>query len=134
MASHDGAAGESVDPPRCFQNGITLIISMELVEIHCNLVSVLAFGIRGIAVNVSGPKAATEVGSEDPSKVVAEITRPFMEVGHLHFIGAGLENEVGSFDEIVSHVDWTNAEPNALFERGFSGGGEDVVVSFAAAR
>jgi hypothetical protein len=32
---------------------------MELVEIHRNLVSVLAVGVPGIAVNVSGPKAAT---------------------------------------------------------------------------
>ena len=134
MASHDGAAGESVDPPRCFQNGITLIISMELVEIHCNLVSVLAFGIRGIAVNVSGPKAAAQVGSEDPSKVVAEITRPFMQVGHLHFMGTGLENKVGPLDKIVSHIDRANFEANTLLGRGFAGGGEDVVVSFATAR
>jgi len=134
VASHDGAAGESVDPPGCFQNSITLIISMELVEIYRNLVSVLAVRIRGIAVNVSGPKAATEVGSEDPSKVVAEFTRPFMEVGHLHFIGTRLENEVGAFDKIVRHVDWANAEANTMVERGFAGRGEDVVVSFAAAR
>jgi hypothetical protein len=57
-----------------------------------------------------------------------------MEVGHLHFIGAGLENKVGPLDKIVSHIDWANFEANALLGRGFAGGGEDVVVSFAAAR
>ena len=101
---------------------------MKLVDIGADLIVEFVIWVPRVSLDLSGYRSAAKVYSKDTGEVVVHRSAPLVEIGHFHLVGRALENEVGSFDEIVGYDDGADSDSHALAFWRFPRGSKDIVA------